>query len=444
MSRPPLGSDWLHAGASVVGATGAAVSRSNLVSARIGVGVYTLALDQAVGPSEVVCIVTAAGAALGADRVASLEHTSDSLKTIRITQAGVLVDQDFNVSMFRLNTQPPAVVADEAVGGAASNSLIYRPGGGQTGPVIFDDWTALFAQLQALRAGSNGGGTYDIVMEDGFAVGPIIFPVGSYDMTGVTWAGNAGPLSLFGSQSHVRIDEGVVFPNLVSFRGVLRFENAATATSPIPLPSTYGVRVVLAGSVFFTSGNVPTFAGFGVGFFAAFEMDFATISSPGVTVDIPVGATVAFIPGTGSNISAGTISGGGVLLALPADSGGEINGSQPGFGGTFLHIDLLVDYIDTPAIAVAPKAASGLNLPTAIHRYDVSGGAIAQPLPLALNWGKRPMYFQEVSGNVGLTLVPAGLDTINGIAAPFAVPAGGAVLVVQDGITDAIVITLEP
>lgn len=76
--------------------------------------------------------------------------------------------------------------------GGGSHSLIFRPGGGDAGPVIFDTWAALYLQLQALRAVANGGGEYEIQF-DNVNTTCTIAPAGDYDMTNVTWSAPQRP-----------------------------------------------------------------------------------------------------------------------------------------------------------------------------------------------------------------------------------------------------------
>jgi len=90
---------------SVVGATGAALGGAGFVSAG-GTGggtpgIYTLTLDQAVDASECAILVSRRGAAAAADGTFGVAHTSDTVKTVTYTQAGVAADVDFDFCVLR-------------------------------------------------------------------------------------------------------------------------------------------------------------------------------------------------------------------------------------------------------------------------------------------------------------------------------------------------------
>jgi hypothetical protein len=98
------------------------------------------------------------------------------------------------------------------VGGGDSNCLIYQPGGGDVGPVVFASWPALMAKLATLRAAANGQGCYTILFDDSF-VSPAVIPAGGpYDMTDVEWLGRpAVPAS---APTPVTIADGASFTQL--------------------------------------------------------------------------------------------------------------------------------------------------------------------------------------------------------------------------------------
>jgi len=72
----------------------------------------------------------------------------------------------------------------------ANNYLIFKPGGGGVGPVEFEDWNVLYAQLQALQGASPG--RYTILFDDANGSPIVVNPgVGahSFDMANVCWEG---------------------------------------------------------------------------------------------------------------------------------------------------------------------------------------------------------------------------------------------------------------
>lgn len=88
------------------------------------------------------------------------------------------------------------------------------------------------------------------------------------------------------------------------------------------------------------------------------------------------------------------------------------------------------------AIRVAALAGGLTSDPTVLWQFDVSGGAVAQPLQAALGRDGQSIIVQEVTGTAGLTLTPDGADSINGIAGAFTIPGGGGVWLVSDDVSD--------
>lgn len=75
-------------------------------------------------------------------------------------------------------------------GGGNVAALFYAPFGEAAGPAVFDDWGALYAALEALRAASNARAVVEIgfIGKEGDAEA-LIIPAGDYDMTGCSWVG---------------------------------------------------------------------------------------------------------------------------------------------------------------------------------------------------------------------------------------------------------------
>src|SRR5574342_581504 len=110
-------------------------------------------------------------------------------------------------------------------GGGGSNALIYRPGSGLPGPIVFDVWADLIAELTSLRSSANGGGSYTILVDDSIT-SPAAIPVGTYDMTDVILAGRPN------LPTKVTVPEGVIFQNLRRLTSFLEIE-CTGATSPV-------------------------------------------------------------------------------------------------------------------------------------------------------------------------------------------------------------------
>lgn len=69
--------------------------------ARTGAGVYTLTLDEALDSAEGGVLVSFDGPAVAADQTVNIEDTSDTVKTITVTAAGVATDAGFFAVAFK-------------------------------------------------------------------------------------------------------------------------------------------------------------------------------------------------------------------------------------------------------------------------------------------------------------------------------------------------------
>lgn len=94
------------AGGIVTGATGVALKARGCVTARTGVGTYTVTLDPNIGggPGIVAAECMAALAPINvAPHIMSFENTSNTVKTLHIaTNAGAAADVDFTFKFSRL------------------------------------------------------------------------------------------------------------------------------------------------------------------------------------------------------------------------------------------------------------------------------------------------------------------------------------------------------
>ncbi len=79
---------------------------------------------------------------------------------------------------------------------SAANVLTFRPGSGLTGPVVFDDFNALYAQFDTLRSAAQNSGKFKIVFDDQDVGGPgntVVLDSGTgqitYDFTYATLIG---------------------------------------------------------------------------------------------------------------------------------------------------------------------------------------------------------------------------------------------------------------
>lgn len=337
-------------------------------------------------------------------------------------------------------------INDATAGGAgeaaATNCLIYQPGGGQSGPTIFATWAALIARLATLRAASNGGGCYDIGIDDS-SVSPAVIPAGAYDMEGVTMIaavpGN-GP-------AIVEIPEGTTFTRLRKIDGPLEFSVTATVTNPIAdmdAGETFEIGAGTGGtSIRSVAGAVEAIRGTLGSFTVVLGKDTGVGligGGSGETIGrAAFGGTLVIRAHSGSVVEEDAlgVNVNSFLVYQVESSSAQINQPQSNLaGGSFFAATILF-----PRFTVRTGSAA-LNSLTenTLALIDVSGGAVAQDLPeigLAgehINIGMA-IVVVESSGTVGLTVVPSGGDTVDG-GASVAVPPGGALTFVSDGFSN--------
>lgn len=114
----------------------------------------------------------------------------------------------------------------------ASNVLTWRPGSGLPGPIVFDSWIALYAELESLRTAAHDSGAFTIIFDD--SDGALDMPVGDFDMD------RSSLISVHGFDSSstlslVMLADGVVITNLLSITGLLIRPVATSTTSAITL-----------------------------------------------------------------------------------------------------------------------------------------------------------------------------------------------------------------
>lgn len=125
---------------------------------------------------------------------------------------------------------------------SASNVLTYRPGGTDVGPIVFNDFDALYAQLVALRTAASASGLFTIVFDN--SLGATIVPASTFDFARTEWTAGE-PTG--GSLIDIPIADGAVITNLLILSGVLRITPASTTTPPITLSA--GQILKITGSI---------------------------------------------------------------------------------------------------------------------------------------------------------------------------------------------------
>ncbi len=340
------------------------------------------------------------------------------------------------------------------IGAMASNGLIFREGAPDAGPVVFGTWAGLMARLTQLRAASNGSGIYTIGLDDS-VTSPLTIPAAGspHDMT----LCRLQPADGLDSTAFVDIADGASFARLRHIHGRMFVTSLAVAPSPSPIADfvlfdemviSGGCNLVVTGAV----GNVPFIdLSVGAGDFADLVLrDFGTFlggSDPVAhfgTAGASYGLTMEEVTGA----IAGTLSSdaGAIVFASCAENSAHAS-AYPLFLGAFASDAIIPgagpeqNILPLPPLPAA-VAPFGAFFSSHVQRFDASGGAIAQLLPsLPVAGGQyggrgRRITILEESGSAGLTIGPAGGDTIEGIAAAVPVPAGGAVVLIGDGVSN--------
>jgi len=94
----------INCAGAVDGATGLKTSGRGFVAATTGAGVYTLTLDQPVAADACSILLTRIGAVpVASDVTLTVVHTSDTVKTVHATVAGVATNESFGFAILQFN-----------------------------------------------------------------------------------------------------------------------------------------------------------------------------------------------------------------------------------------------------------------------------------------------------------------------------------------------------
>jgi len=126
-------------------------------------------------------------------------------------------------------------------GASADNVLTYRPGGADVGPIVFNDFDALYAQLVALRTAASASGLFTIVFDN--SLGSPIVPASTFDFARTEWT--AGDST--GGSIDIQIADGAVITNLLILSGAMGIAPAGTTTTP-PITLAAGQTLKITGS----------------------------------------------------------------------------------------------------------------------------------------------------------------------------------------------------
>ena len=330
----------------------------------------------------------------------------------------------------------------------ADNQLVYQPFTPAAGPVAFDSWPALMAQLTLMKAANNGTGQYLISFRDAGAAAftPMIIPAGGpYDMVGVTWSGLLSP---GGANTHIA--DGASFVGLRQFQDGMFVRNLNTVTpADDSLDDVQLIEIRRSCDIAGNPGGAPMWGNgsMAIGSFIIVRLETNSNlgnNSAGPIFDFLDGRTLLItadntepLEPTRSDLLVGTA---GAVLLQRFPGGHNVKKSNPLWLGTNLHFYFQPASLQpNPYRLAAAVAAVTSGFGNAI-RLDASGGPIVQPLVSisGSNTGSPggQLSVVETSGTAGVTVTPGAGDTIRGSAAPLVVPPGGGVLLQSDGVSN--------
>lgn len=317
-------------------------------------------------------------------------------------------------------------------GGGGSSCLIYRPGSGESGPTVFDDFADLYAQLETLRAANNDDGCYTIMFDD-TDTSPAVVPAAEYDMTHVTWEGSGD----YRGTTIVELAEDVEIVGLRKITNYLSLRNAG-ATTPIADMAlvhddlfTVGVGCDLRSA----GGGAPLIDVTSSAFDSGIMMEAET-SLFGTPIRYSAGAgnLVIMVAGSGASIPANTLSntaGGEIVVEIDSSAVSVVSGDQADVVGDFRIVnntrirldpvgpvdeDVEVDYNEV--VQCDPSALDpGTPLVITLPEINVEDGN---------DWSAgKVIYVKNVTSSSNpIDITPSGANTIDGVAGPLRIAAG--------------------
>ena len=325
-----------------------------------------------------------------------------------------------------------------------SNSIVFREGAADTGPVVFGTWDGVKTRITDLRTAADGDITLDLVIDQEDNPFPARNTVTSgFDFTGITLVG-------LGAGTALAIADGVAVTNIRRLRNHLQLVNLNTTTPMEALPATFERIQLVNGCALLTpTGNA-----------VMFDMTLSGGVQCKLSEQCIVGDTTGSMLGP---IFSGAPAGKQLQLVSTDPNPSDVQ-FQPSviFGAGFLIVSLdntraypkdwpgwsgilPVGPFFKEQLALRPNPFQGAPSTSSVTiafsdgvSLDATAGVITQALPdisapPEFGYPGGMVAVVETSGINGIDLTVGAGDTINGVAT-FTIPAGGGVLLFGDGV----------
>lgn len=210
---------------------------------------------------------------------------------------------------------------------SASNVLTFRPGSIDTGPVVFNDFDDLYAQLVSLRTAAQASGLYTIVMDD--TDGAVVIPAAAYDMTGTSWDGSHGPTTF--NPVAVEITDGAAITHLLGITG-LAVTKTVVGTPPIAVAAGEVLTITMA-TIYSGQAGMELITASGA--FAMIRLeDLGILGSFAMVLDSGANTGLLLQGGASAANDDSVADDGSTTLLVYVQSSAAIYGTMSGFSGT--------------------------------------------------------------------------------------------------------------
>lgn len=344
----------------------------------------------------------------GTQGIVSLVFTASSIRVSRSGTTGGLP----SISIAAANSPS----GGGSGGSGAGGTFVFQPGGGGTGPGVFEDWADLMTALNDARTvagGTQPTGQY-LIEFDNSIVTPCVIPAGTYDMMGVTWVSRLQ----FSGVTNVTVSDDVSFTSFRNVDGLLDIEYVGDGPPPVADLANFNVFILSKGSIN-SSATTPFFQTS----LAAAEATVivlekgASLGGNGnVVVDNPTAGTgLVFSTFPDGNIEANAVSAaaGSQVIFQNFGTSAFVNGTQPGIlGAQSFQTEANARLRPVPAGGSPHLAAFGdeVFVPSAPFTVDLP------PLVDPTTNGRIIVIKLNSSDPDVVTITPNGTDTIESAA----------------------------